>query len=42
MTMTETERIHMRIANWVAVIAILSFIAYMQVTGHLPTGVLLP
>lgn len=42
MTLTDTERSNLRIANWIAVIAILAFIAYLQITGHLPTGVLLP
>lgn len=42
MSLTENELSNLRIANWIAVIAILSFIAYLQITGYLPTGVLLP
>jgi hypothetical protein len=42
MTLTEIEQYHMRLAQYNAAIAVLTFVIHMQLTNLIPTGVLLP
>jgi hypothetical protein len=41
-TLTDAERSALRCAHYIAATAVLTFTAVLQITDHLPTGVLLP